>query len=567
MFSDEQQPGQDRLLRAQAASNPNLYATLAISEMEARVGGNRVLTLPDGKQISVSIPPGAQNGQVIELSDPGAKIGEVPSVLHLTLSVQQGHTTPFSEDNDFTIASADASTFVKPSPPNVAPGNNPTWQAGTATNPGVGSRTSPGSPPSFPGAVNPAYSGQANPASPGSPPSFPGAVNPAYFGQANPASPGSPPSFPGAVNPAYFGQANPASPSFSPPSPDSTTQAYSGSAPPSYPSGPPPNFLTQAYSGSTPSSYPSGPPPNFSTQAPPQRPPERERRSSGNVLLISLVVALLLILGGAGLLYALHGFGSATNGSSSPTVSSQGNNNATSTALANLGSTATVQAQASATANAQSTATARSTPTSGITPTPTSTNPYGGTLVLNDPLVDNSQGHQWYTSSSCQFTNSAYHMVMPGNYGGPCFGAATHYVNFAFQVQMTFFKYGQHFSGGGLVFRGSSGSKYYVLEIFESAQYTFYSCNGNDCSHGIAGYPASSSIPSFHTGLNQTNTIAVVANGNTFSFYANGQSFAGPITDSTYTQGTIGFFAEGGSEGGAGATTDVAYSNAKVWQL
>jgi hypothetical protein len=160
-------------------------------------------------------------------------------------------------------------------------------------------------------------------------------------------------------------------------------------------------------------------------------------------------------------------------------------------------------------------------------------------------------------------------MVEVANYGGSCLAQATNFSNFAFQVQMTFLKYGKQFSGGGLVFRGDSAtSKYYVLEIFESGRYTFYSCAGNDCSHGIAGYPNQPEvISSFHTGLNQTNTIAVVANGNTFTFYANGVSFAGPITDTTYTQGMIGFYAEGGSEGGPGATTDVAYSNAKVWQF
>ena len=74
-------------------------------------------------------------------------------------------------------------------------------------------------------------------------------------------------------------------------------------------------------------------------------------------------------------------------------------------------------------------------------------------------------------------------------------------------------------------------------------------------------------IPSFHRGMGVTNTIAVVAQNNQFTFYANGQQFAGPITDGTYSAGMIGFYAEGGSEGGAGATVDVAYSNAKVWQL
>lgn len=497
---------------AHLQSNSDLYTTLAISETEARTGTERVLNLPSGKQLSISIPPGAQNGQVIELNDPTATPGGTSGRLLLTLSVlpeqQQGNTATFSRNAPtFT---GDSSTFITPaSNANLTQGGGPTlashWQ-------GAAPATSSSS-------VPPAYSGPPPSSSP--------------------------------LTPAY---------------PGSATQLYSGPATPAYPG-------SLGLSGPGPSGVPG-------------LPPGPTRRSSGNILLISLAAALLLILGGAVLVYAIHGSGPATGGSPSPTASTNpDNSNSTATALANAGqnaqSTSTAQAQASATTNAQNAASAQSTSTAqaqaqaqaNATATAVATNPYGGTLAMTDSLVDNSQGHQWdesndpTTGTSCQFTNSAYHMVMPGNYGGACLGQATHFGNFAFQVQMTFLKYGQHFSGGGLVFRGGPGSKYYVLEIFESGQYTFFSCSGNDCSHGIAGYPAASLIPSFHLGLNTTNTIAVVANGNTFTFYANGQRFAGPFTDSTYTQGTIGFYAEGGSEGGAGATVDVAYSNVKIWQL
>src|SRR6185437_4896127 len=51
-------------------SSPDIYSTLAISETEAASGSERLLTLPDGSQIAVSIPPGAQNGQVLALNNP-----------------------------------------------------------------------------------------------------------------------------------------------------------------------------------------------------------------------------------------------------------------------------------------------------------------------------------------------------------------------------------------------------------------------------------------------------------------------------------------------------------------
>lgn len=49
----------------------NIYQTLAISMVEARTGTNRVLTLPDGKQVMLPIPPGVYHGQVMRLEGYG----------------------------------------------------------------------------------------------------------------------------------------------------------------------------------------------------------------------------------------------------------------------------------------------------------------------------------------------------------------------------------------------------------------------------------------------------------------------------------------------------------------
>src|SRR5947209_8807722 len=43
----------------------NLRATLATSKAEAQTGANRTLTLPGGRQVSVSVPAGAYNGQML----------------------------------------------------------------------------------------------------------------------------------------------------------------------------------------------------------------------------------------------------------------------------------------------------------------------------------------------------------------------------------------------------------------------------------------------------------------------------------------------------------------------
>ena len=49
----------------------NVYQTHVISVLEAQNGTNRVLILPNGKQVTLPIPPGAYNGQVIRLEGYG----------------------------------------------------------------------------------------------------------------------------------------------------------------------------------------------------------------------------------------------------------------------------------------------------------------------------------------------------------------------------------------------------------------------------------------------------------------------------------------------------------------
>src|SRR5437588_3295839 len=49
----------------------NVYQTLIISALEARTGTNRVLPLPNERQVIVTIPPGVNHGQVIRLEGYG----------------------------------------------------------------------------------------------------------------------------------------------------------------------------------------------------------------------------------------------------------------------------------------------------------------------------------------------------------------------------------------------------------------------------------------------------------------------------------------------------------------
>jgi eukaryotic-like serine/threonine-protein kinase len=296
---------------------------------------------------------------------------------------------------------------------------------------------------------------------------------------------------------------------------------------------------------------------------------DHRRRLSRVSVILSGMLVCLLVAGSAGLFY-YFGFGGRTSTAGSDV-------NMTATAKVNMFDTATAQANATADANTNATVTVivnatatviaqkHATATaiaSGANPYP----PYTGSLALNDPLNDNNHGHQWQvyndsvTGNSCQFVDGAYHVVDMPHYGGACFAAATNFSNFTYQVEMTFVKAGQSFDGGGIAIRGS-GNNYYYFEIFESGRYAFATCAGNDCSHAVAE-GLSQGIPSFHTGLNQPNTIAIVANGDSFTLYVNGERVAGPVSDTNFTSshGMIGVYGEAND-----TTTEVVYKDAKVW--
>ena len=203
------------------------------------------------------------------------------------------------------------------------------------------------------------------------------------------------------------------------------------------------------------------------------------------------------------------------------------------------------------------------TPTSANT-TPASTtsssatNPYSpgtGTLVINDPMMDNSRGYKWDEGSianggTCGFSGGAYHVHSSQKNGFICVPEASNLFlsNLAFEVKVTI----TQGTEAGIVVRldQTTGTGYYFS--IES-QGSFVLCK-DDCSQ--AHTLSSGSNGAINKGLNQTNLLAIVANGNTISVYVNGQ-FIASGNDSAHTRGQIGIV--------AGA--DVVATNARVWSL
>lgn len=257
---------------------------------------------------------------------------------------------------------------------------------------------------------------------------------------------------------------------------------------------------------------------------PPPTPPTRSRDKS--IAIIIGAGLLLMVLIGASILVLLHSSSNSTGINPTPTT-------ATHTAP-----------QATVTATASS-----------------SQNPYApntGTLVLNDPLTDNSRGYKWDEASfsgtdSCGFTGGAYHVVEKT--GLICIPEAKNLVlsNFAFEVDIKVVKG----DNGGIAFHINQVNKtFYSFDISPDGSYILqvYTNKYTTLSQG------SNSV--IHKGLDQSNLVAVVANGDLITIYVNNQ-IIDSVHDRTFSQGQIGVL----SFASNGATDDVIASNARAWSL
>lgn len=258
------------------------------------------------------------------------------------------------------------------------------------------------------------------------------------------------------------------------------------------------------------------------------------------MLLVGLVILVLVSsLGAFFLLKSNQSIPSQTN--TTATAPSGAISTATSTTQA-INTSATQATQATATANA---------------------NPYPpgrGTLTLYDPLRDNTRGYNWYQNSTdlgaCSFIGEAYHVSSPKTpYFQGCAAQNTRFSNFTYEVKLTFL------SGncGAIIFRADFvGHRFYFFRICQDGSYQLllYTQKGTATKTFIED-----ANPTIHTGLGQSNVIAVGANNDSIALYVNHQ-FINSIQDSTYSQGQIGVAADNDN-----SPTEVAFSNVRVWTL
>jgi flagellar basal body-associated protein FliL len=293
-------------------------------------------------------------------------------------------------------------------------------------------------------------------------------------------------------------------------------------------------------------------------------PPSPKKRGMSPIVIIMIIVLVLILLAGSGLIYfigvyqpqKLHADATAT-ANARITSTAQANAQATANVLA----TSTAQANATATAHASATAVASATATANQAILSQATS---GTPALNDPLNapssnnwDQLSASNSTQSGSCAYAGGAYESSMPTKgFFQPCYAEAPTFNNFAYQVQMTI-KQGDE---GGILFRAdTANSKFYLFRITQSGAYDLFVYIDNQGTH--AKNLLSNSTSLFKQGLNQPNTITVVAKGSNLFFFINGQ-YLDSVNNTTLGTGKIGVFGESNTN-----STMVAFSNAEVWQL
>jgi hypothetical protein len=319
----------------------------------------------------------------------------------------------------------------------------------------------------------------------------------------------------------------------------------------------PPQPLQESSFTNTPSPY-YGPPPMqalpFAAQGQPgsmDSQGDAKQGLSKKTLISAVVIAFLLIGSGISLIfYTAVARPAQMRAQASATVQAIANTNAHASATANTYVTATARASATAQAQAQATANAiEVTYTQSTNRTPA----FDSTMAFQDQAnwdIYNAVG-----GGGCAFTGGALHSsIAQKQFYVPCFAQATNFNNFVFQVEMTIIKGDE----GGLIFRANDmNSKYYYFRIGRDGIYSLNVSKDDKHSTPIAF----DSSPTIKTGAGQMNLITVIAKGSTIYLYIN-KHFVNSTTDKSYSMGKIGVFA-----GDNRNATDVAFNNARVWQL
>lgn len=302
-------------------------------------------------------------------------------------------------------------------------------------------------------------------------------------------------------------------------------------------------------------SLPDHTPPPLSQRLPPSpplRPPKR-------AIFLGAIALVVILLFAVPLTYTMLNNSTHTgSGNGQRTVTPIG-----SPSQSTVNALATAHAQATAATLAAATATAQAQATATVGPLATATS---GQLVYQDALTNGNnaatQAANWDQNGQCFFANDGYHIKQPASfpYFKGCREQGNSYLNFALTVNVNLFSG----NSGGVFFRLGTNllGNYdgYLFEVDYQGRYKISQEQGATVTPLHDWTPTSALQVGYHT----HNVLALIVQGSTFLFYANGH-FLTQVQSSYYNQaGTIGFLAT--SVAGS-SDAEVVYRDVKVYGL
>lgn len=192
--------------------------------------------------------------------------------------------------------------------------------------------------------------------------------------------------------------------------------------------------------------------------------------------------------------------------------------------------------------------------------------PYTGTLRINDPLRDNSAGYEWMNdreiltreTENCRFCDGSYRIVKP-TWVRPgmvyCLAYETNFSDFVYQIEATLLQ-GKEI---GMVFRQTPQYGFYYFYIRRDGSWGLEVMNRitNERKLLDAGWSLHVKIE-----LNESNMLAVVANGHDLDLYLN-HEYLTRVTDTTCFRGRISV----GTRSDDGSPGEASFNNVMLWTL
>ena len=575
----------------QACDYRDMRAALSISHIEAKLGGDRMVTLPDRRQITVTIPSNTQDGQVLHVPEQGANYyaDSARGPLYLTLSVFHQNLMPLpgnsgelylpnlsgmeemvpQASNHHVTAAYDQSLsplFAYPDgSTSVKDAVKSTDEKDELSKDGVDSAKRTNGAYLIPATTDDATN---LPAEHTQTPSR----DESSDEMSNEAAIANTPVVPVTVKPITGTipivpiDGHPALPESSTtpadPSPVETAQKTSAGTTDTSQTA---DSVDMMQTTSQPAAVNYNNVHAVGQVVPPFSAPNRasKRRRLSPVYIVLIVVVALGLIASALVLTISHN--EQTNAANAHATALTQAQDGTATALAQ----AQVQAHATATQraeNASATAVAQARATSTAKANLVSmaaANPdlyYSGTsnLAMVDPLtsIATSQwrNHTDNATSQCQFNTLGYQISQTQAQTLYNCRNSTTYSNFVFEVQVTI----DQGDCGGITVRGDS-TNFYFFSICRNGTYTF-----SKYATGVAPVPlATSYSAAINTVLGGTNTIAVVAINSTYYLYINSTTqYVNTVTDSSYTQGLFGMAVLANAD----ATTAI-FQHARAWTI